>query len=114
MDASTAATADSLQKLIAAQDASLKILQKEEAERDKKPKFALYRENNPIDNSPLRLALRGGEEPLARFDLTLKNEGDRRHGCAHNNPARIFGPARRRPTSDKGNRWQAGFVERIR
>ena len=38
-----------------------------------------------------------------------------RHGCTHDNPKRILGrPARGRPTSNKGNRRQAGFPERLR
>jgi hypothetical protein len=77
MDASTAATSDSLQKLIAAQDASLKILQQEQAERAKKPKLALYVGNIPLDRASVRLNPRGGGAgTVAEVTLLLKNEGD--------------------------------------
>jgi len=77
MDTSTAATSDSLQKLVAAQDASLKILQQEQAERAKKPRFALYLGTVPVDIAPIHLEARGqGQQTIAQFDLTLKNEGD--------------------------------------
>jgi hypothetical protein len=77
MDTSTAATSDSLQKLVAAQDASLKILQEEQAQRAKKPRLALYDGNIPIDKSTLQLASRTGlAQDTASFDLLVKNIGD--------------------------------------
>jgi hypothetical protein len=77
MDASTAATSDSLQKLIAAQDASLKILQQEQAERAKKPRLALHVGNIPLDRASVRLKSRGmGAGTVAEVTLLLKNEGD--------------------------------------
>jgi len=51
---SSAATSDSLHKLVAAQDASLKILQQEQAERAKKPRLALYAGNTPLDRATVR------------------------------------------------------------
>ena len=77
MDTSTAATADSLQKLVAAQDASLKILQEEQAQRAKKPRLALYVGSMPIDKTTLQLARRTGlAQDTASFDLLVKNIGD--------------------------------------
>lgn len=77
MDTSTAATADSLQTLVAAQDASLKILQQEQAERAKKPRLALYLGNILLDKAAVHLtALKGQVQTVAYLDLLLKNEGD--------------------------------------
>jgi hypothetical protein len=77
MDTSTAATSDSLQKLVAAQDASLKILQQQQAELAKKPRFALYLGNLPIDKGPLHLpdVAAGQSQAIANLNLGLKNEG---------------------------------------
>jgi len=75
MDTSTAATSDSLQKLVAAQDASLNILRQEQAERAKKPRFALYLGNAPIDKGLLYLPDVRGQQPIANFTLALRNEG---------------------------------------
>ena len=84
MDSSAAATAaaieaarDSLKSLAAAQDASLKILQQEQAERAKKPRLALYVGNSPLDRASVRLKPRGGSAgTVAEVTLLLKNEGD--------------------------------------
>lgn len=77
MDTSTAATVDSLQKLVAAQDASLKILQEEQAQRAKKPRLVLYVGSMPIDKTTLQLAPRTGlVQDTASFDLLVKNVGD--------------------------------------
>jgi hypothetical protein len=77
MDTSTAATSDSLQKLVAAQDASLRILQQEQAEASKKPRFALYVGNIPLDKATAHLNPRtGSAQDMASLDLLLKNEGD--------------------------------------
>jgi len=83
MDQSASATADAMKaardslKLLADDQAkSLGILQQEQADRARKPKFALYLGNVPIGNATIHLAARGEEEPSVRFDLTLKNEGE--------------------------------------
>jgi hypothetical protein len=84
MDSSTGDTAsamraarDSLKSLADAQAASLKILQQEQAERAKKPRFALYVGNVPINRGSTRLApLTGNAQDMASVDLLLKNEGD--------------------------------------
>ncbi len=76
MDTSTAATSDSLHKLVAAQDASLKILQQQQAERAKKPRLALYVGNIPLDRAPVHLTPLTGGGAEASLDLLLKNEGD--------------------------------------
>lgn len=77
MDTSTAATSDSLQKLVAAQDASLKILQQEQAERAKKPRLALYVGNTLLDKADVHPTARKGQVyTVASLDLLLKNEGD--------------------------------------
>jgi hypothetical protein len=77
MDTSTVATSDSLQKLVTAQDASLKILQQQQAERAKKPRLALYAGNIPLGRASVRLNPRaGGAQTVASLDLLLKNEGD--------------------------------------
>lgn len=77
MDTSTATTSDSLQKLVAAQDASLKILQQEQADASKKPRFALYVGNTPVYKARVHLTARAGSaQDMASIDLILKNEGD--------------------------------------
>ena len=77
MDTSTAATSDSLQKLVAAQDASLKILQQEQAERAKKPRLTLYAGNIPLERASIHPKPRtGSAQTVASLDLLLKNEGD--------------------------------------
>jgi hypothetical protein len=77
MDSSTAATSDSLQRLVAAQDESLKILQQEQAERAKKPRLALYVDNIPLTRASAHLKFRtGSAQTCASLDLLLKNEGD--------------------------------------
>ncbi len=66
-----------LQKLVAAQDASLKILQEQQAERAKKPRFALYVGNIPLDKAIAHLTPGiGSAQDMASLDLQLKNEGD--------------------------------------
>jgi len=77
MDTSTAATSDSLQKLVAAQGASLRILQQEQAEASKKPRFALYVGNIPLDKANAHLTARSGSaQDIASLELLLRNEGD--------------------------------------
>jgi hypothetical protein len=77
MDASTAATSDALQKLVAAQDASLGILQAEQVEHAKKPRLALHVGTIPLDKVTIRLASRPGlGQDTASFDLLVKNVGD--------------------------------------
>ncbi len=84
MDRSTGDTAsamqaarDSLKSLADSQNASLKILQEEQAERAKKPRFGLYLGNVPIDKGPLYLpdVASGEARSTANFNLGLKNEG---------------------------------------
>jgi len=77
MDTSAAATSASLQRLVAAQDASLKIIQQEQAERAKKPRLALYAGNIPVDKASVRLKPHpGSAQAAASLDLLLKNEGE--------------------------------------
>jgi hypothetical protein len=77
MDTSTAATSDSLQKLVAAQDSSLKILQQEQTERAKKPRLALYVGNTLLAKAAVHTtALKGQVQTMVSLDLLLKNEGD--------------------------------------
>lgn len=77
MDTSTAATSDSLQKLVVAQDASLKILQQEQAERAKKPRLALYAGSVRLDRASLHpKPVAGLAQTVAPVDLLMKNEGD--------------------------------------
>jgi hypothetical protein len=77
MDESTATTSGALQKLIVAQDTSVKILQQEQAERGKKPRLALYVGNAPLDKAAIRTKLRNGStQTFASLDLSLRNEGD--------------------------------------
>ena len=78
METSTRATSESLQKLVAAQDASLQILQQEQAERTKKPRLALYVGNIPLDRAPVRLKAPRPQstQATASLDLLLKNDGD--------------------------------------
>ena len=78
LDKNTAATALQIQRAADATTASLEILRQEGAERAKKPKFALYLGDVPIDKASLRLELDGrqGFPPVAHFEFRLKNEGD--------------------------------------
>src|SRR6266404_5869510 len=77
MDTSTAATSDLLQKLVAAQNASLNILQQGQAERAKKPKLALYVGNISLDRASVHpQPLPGRAQTVASLDLLMKNEGE--------------------------------------
>lgn len=77
MDTNTAATTDSLQKLVAAQDASVGILRQEQVERARKPRLALYVGNTLLDKAAVHLLARKGfARTAASLDLLLKNEGD--------------------------------------
>jgi|HubBroStandDraft_6_1064221.scaffolds.fasta_scaffold13708_2 hypothetical protein len=68
---------DSLKSLADAQNEALKILQQEQAERAKKPRFTIYVGNVPIDKANARLVpLAGNAQDMASLDLVLKNEGD--------------------------------------
>jgi hypothetical protein len=80
MDQSTAATANSLQKLIAAQDASLKIIQKVEADRvaqlAKRPKLILYIGHVPLAKARGPLKPSQETDNSATFDIVLRNAGE--------------------------------------
>lgn len=78
MDTSTATTSESLQKLLAAQDASLKILEREQAERGRKPKLALYVGDTPIDRAIIRAQATGPNsvQDSAALYVLLRNEGE--------------------------------------
>jgi len=77
MQANTAATALQIEKAAEATTASLEILRQERAEREKKPRLALYVGNAPIDKTTIRLAARpGNAQEVASIVLTVKNVGD--------------------------------------
>jgi hypothetical protein len=85
MDQSAAATTeamkaarDSLKSLAESQAASLKILQEQEAERGKKPRFVLYMGNVPVTKASLRLVPMVGQDTRLQgnLELALKNDGE--------------------------------------
>jgi hypothetical protein len=80
MDTSTAVTSDSLQKLVTAQAASLKILQTEEADRlaqlAKRPELILYVGHVPLAKARGPLKPTQETDTSATFDIVLKNAGE--------------------------------------
>lgn len=82
MDATTVTTAeameaarDSLKSLADAQAASLKILQEEQAEREKKPQLVLYLGKVPIDGASVQPKSSGTERAFVNISLVLTNTG---------------------------------------
>jgi hypothetical protein len=65
------------EKLVGAQDASLKILQEQQAEHAKKPRLALYADNILVDRASVHpKPAPGSAQTQAPVDLSIKNEGD--------------------------------------
>lgn len=58
------------------QTQTLELLRKQEADRARKPKLALFYGNTPIDSASVRLKLTGASDDMASLDLLLKNGGD--------------------------------------
>lgn len=70
MKRSTAATAS-------LQTETLELLRKQEVDRAKKPRLALYLGNTPIDKATVHPTIPNGPtQSIAHLDLFLKNEGD--------------------------------------
>lgn len=77
LDRQLAVLSHSDQKLVTAQDASLKILQEQQAEHAKKPKLALYVDDIPVNRASVQLKPRTGSvQDAAPLDFLIKNEGD--------------------------------------